>query len=253
MVQACTCASVPNDLFASINTNQTPGYFDGYSIVKGSIIGLTLNGYGVRIKVLYKYSGPPIFDTVTVWGSYGSDCRASLRAIYNSSQVDTFIIAMRHLSGRLAAFEDLDDYAVSSCGHYVLKVKGDSVYGGGPGSFSQHGFPLRAFEDSLGHYVKVLAVATLTATKSATYKVFPNPAHTTVILSWESGGPGKLGVVLIDASGRIVRTFDPIRKLANVLNEERIDLTGIAAGNYFLTITDYGKINTLPFVILNSR
>ena len=200
---ACVCGSFPIDFFGSISANSTPEFFEGYHIVKGSIVGLTPNGAGARMKLIHQYYGAPTDDTITIWKSYGDDCRLSPQGFYQLPN-DTFIFAMRHLTGRLAAYEELTDYTISYCGAHFLRVKGDSVLGGGPGSFTFTGYPLSAFEDSLGQQLHTLAV-TLPVHTSAATRLYPNPAKDQVTLEWEQQRPGEVHIILQDGMGKVVK------------------------------------------------
>lgn len=233
---ACTCAGRPVDFFASLRFNNSPGYFQNYYIAKGAVVGLTANGYGTRMKVIHEYYGMGTTDTITIWGSYGADCRASCQVLYHQPP-DTFIIAAQRLKGRMAAFEELTDYEVSFCGYFIVQVKGDSVFGGAPGTFTSGGYPLPGFEDSLGGIIQTLDVTT-PASEDVPLLVYPNPAGNSVTVQWVQLSPvNNVTVNLSDATGKTVKQYTVEAIYSQGPQKMSLNLDGIANGYYYVTIT----------------
>ena len=82
------------------------------------------------------------------------------------------------------------------------------------------------------------AVNDVSASKIA---IYPNPAASFVTLTIE-GANGEVEYSLIDISGRIIR-----HKTVNAASAERIDLSGLANGTYFVRVTNesFSKVEKL--------
>lgn len=234
---ACTCAGRPIDFFSSLGFNHTPGYFQNYYIAKGAIVGLTANGYGTRIKVIHEYYGMATIDTITIWGSYGSDCRASCQGLYHQPP-DTFIIAAQRLKGRMAAFEELTDYEVSFCGYFIVQVKNDSVFGGAPGSFTSGGYPFPDFEDSLKGIIHTLDVEQPFQQDDYQATIYPNPAGNNATLQWtQVKANDPLRIAICDATGKTVRSLTTLDRYLPGRHQLNLDLEGFANGYYYVMVT----------------
>ncbi len=228
----CQCLNVPIDFFSSVVGELSRGTND-LVIVKGKIIGLTPDKYGVRFLPFHKFFGAPLKDTVTIWGGYGGDCRFGVTGLYQPPK-DTFIFAMRRINGRLSAAEDPNDYAISNCGHNYVYVTQDSVFGGGFGAFTYSGFPLPEFEDSLERFSYTLGIEESTMASPFSVKCAPNPALDKIMVNVQGPRRTLKQVILKNSAGQIVSCLSDIPETPN--GNYVISLIQYPPGIYFLTI-----------------
>ena len=78
---------------------------------------------------------------------------------------------------------------------------------------------------------------------SADLKVFPNPAHSALMLHLEPS-PEPLRADISDANGRVLQS----QVFSGWTNEIRIDVSGLAAGMYFLRLTNGEKVRVVKWI-----
>jgi hypothetical protein len=86
----------------------------------------------------------------------------------------------------------------------------------------------------------------LTETSGISCEVFPNPSHGNFSLSMSSW-PETLQIQLMDASGRIIKTFIPETKLSG--SAYAFDVSALPKGIYFLKLVDTGYLEIKKVVI----
>ncbi len=238
--KACNCIG-PDNFFSSLETVifalSHEARLENYAIVKGVVTGLTNNHKGIKLFVIREYLAHEVDDTVVVWNTDGTDCRADIKGICNGSS-DTFIFLLNRIQFLVQSLPDEDtvDYYLSRCGSRHLVVKNDSVFGGYPGTFAFNGFPLKDFEDSLGrfaHRVKALNVEKLPTTGKYPMSIFPNPATTEFTVA---GMSGKGAISISDASGRLLE-YRSTTEPTNSINVSRF-----APGIYTVRASDATRI-----------
>ena len=79
--------------------------------------------------------------------------------------------------------------------------------------------------------------------------VFPNPATTELNILYNfNGGYDNLQIALFDVTGKMVKRLKTTRP-ANGLNQYRLDINGLNAGIYFLTLEVDGRLETEKVII----
>lgn len=219
-------------------------------IIKAQFTGVR-NGYGAQLKILETYFGKPTsLDTVTVWGSSGSDCRRSIPAIAQPG--DTLIVGLLQLNDAGPNFiETVDDYYLWKCNLAYLHVRGDSVYGGAPLSFTSPSFPLKMLEDSLRNRASVIPLALKNVTNGIDpyVSLYPNPVTDILHLLWRQGSTEGIVLTVRDASGRavLIKSSEELDRAGN--NELVLSVNDLSPGIYFVTLNSKWGMRTIKMVV----
>ena len=235
--RACQCLHIPKDFFASLQwVQQNNPTLQGLFVVRARML-TPVGGHGVRFRILDRFLGNTIPDTVTVWSDPGWLCRFSPRSAYQCPG-DTILAVLRQAQ-LISPPESPDDYEINGCGFFHLLQKGDTVYGGHVTSFTAGGYPLGAFMDSLSKVLTPLPVSEEPGSGSAVL-LYHNPAGDLIYIQ-----TGREPVLSLEVFDNLGRQFPVTYGCGGVCSA---DLKALPAGLYFLKARTHNRTILKPFV-----
>jgi hypothetical protein len=88
-------------------------------------------------------------------------------------------------------------------------------------------------------------VAVINMAASATLQLYPNPARTTLRLSYSTASPGPVLMRIVDAGGRVLATYNNLQQTG--VNTYDFNVATFSRGTYFLQIISNVESRTITF------
>ncbi|HKK88653.1 MAG TPA: T9SS type A sorting domain-containing protein [Saprospiraceae bacterium] len=154
-------------------------------------------------------------------------------------------ISGNHSLSSLSGLENIDPSSISdisvgfneSLSDCAVRSICDYLVGGGPGSFGRNDVGCNTTQEVLE------ACATVYNNETGQLKIFIGPNPVSDFIQMKGDFQGNISIVVLNSLGQVILSQDQIRQ------NERIDLTGIPSGSYFLQIQSQGTIQTSKFMI----
>jgi hypothetical protein len=231
-VHACQCYYFTLNFIESVDSAYEQ-YGNDFYIVKAKVASYeTYDGYaGKKLEVIENIFNNTSNDTINLVGANGVTCYANP----NYAVGDTILIILVACpTGLIPANSPVDNYCMSLCGHFSVKITNNMVYGGDPSSFTYNGYPLSNFMDSLALTFNLLTdIDDHDKISSLKNLAYPNPANDFLYINLQS----KIHEISIySLSGTLIKK----EKYKN-----GIDISTLIKGLYLLLInTDMGIVST---------
>lgn len=266
-----TVASTPSaSLFPSANmaseTDRYPGTFEYYHIsaTERSLVGEILTG-----SLIVRYANPVVFSVLPF--SYGSSAVSN-----NFTGSNTNSAGSVHYSGAMTIKAEGTGMLLLPDGQIysnVLKIETVETYtltGSDTVSTTTvdewysaaSKFPLlRVLSDIKGNGAGTFFVNTLvtintgidvglreSADTKAEFSIYPNPSQTEVFVDFETSPEKSYSLDIIDIRGSIVKQ-EAFRSVRNGMQHNRVDLSGLSAGTYFVKLCGDSREGVRKLVI----